>query len=265
MRLLKICGLALLLAATSYSAGLAEPFRGFINSEKINLRADSTPNGEIVCELAKGTQVSVIKEQYDWYKIRLPKSAPSYVKKTFLECLPEETPKASQTPIPLNQRFCHSAKVIADNVNIRLKPDQGAKILGRLNKNVIVNVLGEESGWFKIEPVENSYAWVYKKFVNKEFIAVAPEKIEQAPAVKTETKTPEQITIEGIIMPYGKIFNRSATHKLVTPDKRVFLLKGNKAGLDALNYRRVKITGKTLESLKGKYPVIEIISTEAIN
>jgi len=265
MRLLKICGLALVLAAISYSAVLAEPFQGYINSDNINCRADSTASAEIVCELAKGTQVSVIKEQYDWYKIRLPKSAPSYVKKNLLECLPEETPKTSQTPIPLNQRFCHSAKVIADNVNIRLKPDQGAKILGRLNKNVIVSVLGEEKGWFKIEPVENSHAWVHKKFVNTEFVKVASKAAEKDLSTKIDRPIPEQVIIEGIVMPYGKIFNRSATHKLLTPDKRVFLLKGNKPGLDALNYHKVKITGKVLESLKGKHPVIEITSTEALN
>lgn len=269
MRLLKTCGSILFLAAVFYSAAQADTFQGFINGDDINVRSDSTPNAEVVCVLSKGTPVTVIKEQYDWCKIRLPKSAPSYVKKTLLECLPEDSPKPSQTPVPLNQRVCHSAKVVGDNVNIRLKPSEGSRILGRLNKNEIVSVLGEESGWFKVEPVENSYAWVYKKFIGKELVKAAPEKVikpeQGVPLAKEEIQVAEQVTIEGIVMPYGKIFNRVATHKLIAQDKRIFLLKGNKLGLDALNYRKVKISGKILGKMKEKYPVIEIVSMEALS
>jgi uncharacterized protein YgiM (DUF1202 family) len=262
---LKKAGTALILAVLLFTPARAETFDGLVNTPDINVRADSTPNSEIVCVLKKGDRVSVVKELYDWYKIRLPKNAPSYVKKNLLECLPEDLDVPAQTPVPLKEKACHSAKVAKDNVNIRLNPSENARILGKLNKNTIVSVLGEEGGWCKIEPQENSFAWVHKKFINEDAAktAVIPEqKIIKSTTVNI-LKT--DITLEGTVQPYGMIFKRQATHKLTSPEHGTWLLKGNKSGLDALNYRKVKVTGKIIPGTKEKYPVIEITSLEALN
>ena len=66
------------------------------------------------------------------------------------------------------------------------------------------------------------------------------------------------VTLEGIIKPYGKIINRIATHKLIAPKNKIYLLYGNKAALDALNYHKVKIVGKFIDAPREKYPVVEI-------
>jgi len=265
MGFLKKAGIALILAAFFSTPALAEIFDGSINSPDINVRADSAFSSEVVCVLKKGDRVTVVKELYDWYKIRLPKTAPSYVKKNLLECLPEDSNLPPQTPIPLKEKCCRSAKVIKENVNIRLKPSESARVLGKLNKNTIVSVLGSEEGWYSIEPVENSFAWVHKKFVSKSPVeaALRPKlTATQSPAAGSDSGL---ISTEGIIQPYGKIFKRLATHKLIAADGRILLLKGNKPGLDTLNYRRVKVTGKILPGTKEKYPVIEITAMEALN
>ena len=73
------------------------------------------------------------------------------------------------------------------------------------------------------------------------------------------------ITIEGIIKPYGKVFRRIATHKLITQDGKIFLLKGSKKNLDSLNYRKVKVMGKLSNLAKQKYPIIEILKIEVLD
>jgi SH3-like domain-containing protein len=261
MGVIRKAGFALIPAALIITPAIAEIFCGSINAFDINVRADSTLNSEIVCILNKGDRVTVVKEFFEWYRIRLPKSAPSYVSVNLLECLPEDTGAPVQTPIPLKEKPCRSARVLGDNVNIRLKPEGGARILGKLNRNTIVNVSGQENSWYKIEPVENSYAWVHKKFVNK----CPSENNPQTNKPLRPVIDSSNFTTEGVILPYGKIFQRTATHKLLATDGRTLLLKGNKPGLDALNHRKVRVSGRVLSGTKEKYPVIEISSMEAIN
>ena len=43
------------------------------------------------------------------------------------------------------------------------------------------------------------------------------------------------------------------------------MLKGNRSNLDALNYRKVKVTGKLMPDAKLKTPVIEISKLELLN
>ncbi|MDI6606370.1 MAG: hypothetical protein QME65_04440, partial [Candidatus Omnitrophota bacterium] len=69
------------------------------------------------------------------------------------------------------------------------------------------------------------------------------------------------------IKPYGRVFARKATHKLITEDKEVFLLKGDRKALNALNSRRVKVSGIKEKDApkKDKYPLIEVRAIEEIN
>ena len=248
------------------NAGIAfaqefQKFNGEITSDNINIRADSTVGSDIICALKKHDKVEVTSELYDWYKVRLPKNAPSFVKKSLFECMPIPPPHPSSTPIPAkSETFCVSAKAIKDKINVRLEPSENSKILGKVKSDEIVNVLSESNGWLKIEPIRDSFGFINKKFVKKlsDIVNSKPE---------TEILVPEQqaqplIMVTGIVQPYGMIFGRKATHKLLSGDK-TYLLKGNKQSLDSINYQKVKVTGKMVDPNQ-KYPIIEVASIEAV-
>jgi len=69
----------------------AAVFVGRVSADGINLRVDATVGSAIICILAKGQPVEIVAEAYDWYKIRLPKQAPSYVRKDLVQCLNNST------------------------------------------------------------------------------------------------------------------------------------------------------------------------------
>ncbi|MFA5004709.1 MAG: SH3 domain-containing protein [Candidatus Omnitrophota bacterium] len=235
--------LALFLGVLCFSLQAEElPFIGVVNSDNINVRADATVGSAVICTLNKSSKVEVVSLLYGWYKIRLPDSAPSYVTKSFLEC----------------DDKCVSAKVTGERVNIRSGPGQSHWIIGKLNKGTIVNVLSQEQGWYRIVPIHESYGWINAKFVSPS--------AEVQPAV---TKKPPEIVglvvLEGTVRPYGVVLWRKATHKLLTQDKGVYLLKGNKKGLDALVDSKVKITGKLLGPAHSPAPVLEVSKIEAVN
>jgi len=230
-------------------------FVGQINSDNINVRADATVGSAIVCTLSKGETVEIISEVYDWYKIRLPKKAPSYVKGNLVECINTNTVSSSPS--------CISAKVIKNRINIRLGPSESTWILGKADRSTVVNILSEEGAWYKIQPIHNSYAWVNKKFISKDF---APEVKEADPVKPVGKQEPtDQLIIEGTVSPYGIVLWRKATHKLITADNKTYFLKGNRKSLDRLNYQKVRVTGKLISPAESIHPIIEINIIEALN
>ncbi|MDD4895126.1 MAG: hypothetical protein PHW54_07450, partial [Candidatus Omnitrophica bacterium] len=110
------------------------------------------------------------------------------------------------------------------------------------------------------EPLSDNYGWVHKRFVTK---------VIKAPKIETPPPPPpppdDTVIIEGIVKPYGMVFKRIATHKLLTSDNKIFLLKGNKESLDNLNRHKVRITGKPIGNKNQKYPTIETQKIEALD
>lgn len=223
-------------------------FTGRINAGDINIRVDATTGSSVACVLAKGQLVEVVSEAYDWYKIRLPKIAPSYIRKDLAECI-------NMDPVT-NPEKCSSAKIIKDRVNVRLGPSESTWVLGKVNKLTVVSILSSRGDWYKIVPVHESFGWVNKKFVDKYTPPV--EKKIMPPAAVKETKPANQLIIAGTVSPYGIVLWRTATHKLITPEGKAYFLKGNRKSLNSLNYRKVKVTGKLISPAKSKYPIIEI-------
>lgn len=255
---LKFSGLSALLlyASLCFAQETFFPFNAQTQSENVNLRTDATVNSQIICTLSKDDQVEVVSESFEWYKIRLPNKAPSFVKQNLTECISQKLPAT-----PEEKPGCSSAKIIKNKVNIRLTPDETSPILGVALNNETITILSEEKGWYKIQPTLNTYGWVHKKFLLK----IIKEESKPEVTKPEEAKAEENfINLEGIIKPYGRFFKRTATHKILTADNKIFLLKADKKVLDANNQQKVKIKGKLVEDIKEKYPVIEIISLEVI-
>jgi len=232
-------------------------FQGEVTSGGINVRSDSTTNSEVICKLNKGEKVDVVSELYNWYKIRLPSSAPAFINKEFLELHDEDTEESSGKA---KESKLGTATVTSDNVNIRLRPDMGSPILGRVNKDTEIKAIGETGDWFKIEPPDNTTGWIYKNFVKK----VEKKKAKSAKQLEAEKKEPTgtPITVEGTIKP--KVFTRQATHKLITKDSKVYLLKADIEKLNPFNSRKARIIGRINDPTK-ENPVIEVENIEALD
>jgi uncharacterized protein YgiM (DUF1202 family) len=218
------------------------PFIGLVNSDDINLRADSTTNSPIICVLKKSSKVEVVSSLYNWYKIRLPDYAPAYVKMNFLE--PDEK--------------IIRAKVTHENVNVRCGPGDTYWISGVLNKDTFVIVLSEDNGWYKIVPTADCFGWVSDKFIRR------TDDLKLS-VFQDKRLLNQPIVLEGTVMPYGMVLWRKATHKLITADKGVYLLKANKKLLDSLVDDQVRVSGKLLDSAGGDNQIIEVSKIEALN
>ncbi|MCX5706633.1 MAG: SH3 domain-containing protein [Candidatus Omnitrophica bacterium] len=257
--------LACLILLFSFNPALSKdglPIEAEVNTDNINLRSDATANSPTVSTLKKGDKLEITAELYDWYKVRLPKNIPLYIKRALAKCinyktiLPEGVTDINTLPAEQIKKCCLSAIVTKDRVNVRLKPNELSPIVGNVKKNEVVNIRGGEGGWYKIEPLENCFGWIHKKFINK---------INTLPEQKPESKEEEITWFEGTINPYGVVYKRQGTHKFITMDKQIYLLRWDWATLNALTYQRVKIYGKIFKDAGEEYPVIEIKTIEVIN
>lgn len=219
-------------------------FTGRVSASSINVRSDATTSSAVICNLSKQDTVLVIAEKYGWYKIKLPAAGNAFIKKTLV--------------LPLDEK---TARAVKENINIRVGPGESFAIIGKIDKNEIVNVIEDKGDWLRIVPTSNSFGWINKKFVDKLDVLPTQEKPKES---KQETKNNGYI-IEGIIKPYGKVFKRSATHKLIAKGGNTFLIKGNQENLNSLINHKVKIIGKLLSEPKEKYPLIEITKMEALD
>jgi len=241
------------------------PFKGQVDDNDVNIRSDSTVNAQIICTVKKGTRLDVILESYDWYKVRLPKQAPAYVNKNLVQCMDSKNNAGFNADITSSTfKRCVNAKVLKDRVNIRLGPSESTIILGQADQDEMVNVITDAGEWFKIVPIQNTFGWIHKKLVSKAPPA-ADEIIRIAKKAKEKLVVGENVIVEGTIKPYGKVFNRQATHKLITEDNRIFLLKADKENLNALNYHKAKVTGNIIGNPNQKYPTVEVKILEVID
>ncbi len=134
-----------------FRADAFDSFPGEINADDINVRVDSTITAEIISKVSKNDKVTVVSEGYDWYKIKLPKNSPAFVKKDLLVNIDART-----------------AKALKDKINVRLRPTESSPIVGRIDdKDETINIIENSGEWYKIAPVNNSFGWIHKKFINK--------------------------------------------------------------------------------------------------
>ncbi len=245
--LIYLCGfLSFVFAQTAQTF----PFLGRVKAKDINVRVDSTVSSPVVCRALEGDSLEVVAELYDWYKVRLPKYAPAYINKGLVELVDADT-----------------AKVTKDRVNVRLMPSESSPIIGTVAQGEAVNILEFRKEWYKIQPAQNSFGWINKKFVEKSFLPVLSQenpKLEQN-IIPEGRVLEEAIVIEGILKPYGKVFRRQATHKIIDNNRKVYLLKGNTALLNSLSRLKVKVSGRITSPPKAKYPLIEVDKIEVLN
>jgi uncharacterized protein YgiM (DUF1202 family) len=247
-------GLFYSLQVVCFAQELAFPFKGEVNDEGINIRCDSTVSAEIITNAQKGLPLEIVSEKYGWYKVQLPKQAPAYVKKTLVECMDSKAPESMGSDFtPQAPGRCQNGRIAKERVNIRLGPGESFSIIGKADQNEIVSIVSETQGWYKITPLANCFGWIHKRFVNK----AAPEVKKMLTQVQGWQDS-ESVVIEGTVRPHGFIFKGRALHKLITKDKKIFLLIGDKASLRALNHRKAKVTGRVTGDPHQKYPTIEV-------
>ncbi len=120
-----------------------------VNATNLNIREQPTTQGKVVGTVKQGTTVQVLSQEKEWAKISHD-GKEGYVSLQFLK-LSGKTPGAEQQQPTINNGQKEEGIVTATRLNVRNSPVLGSSIIGYVQKNEKVTVLGKANGWAKIE------------------------------------------------------------------------------------------------------------------
>ncbi|MDD5669055.1 MAG: SH3 domain-containing protein, partial [Candidatus Omnitrophica bacterium] len=186
-------------------------------------------------------------------------------------------------------------KVAGDVVNVRAGAGESFPIIGKVVKDQELAVLDELNGWCRIEPPQDSYGWIYKRFVTKDAGACSKSSTAVSdlkttvqegkivvPVVATvggektattgvsavkvsEQPASQEITVRGVVKRFGNIFFKRDKFKIVTPEKKVFLLEYSKSSLEGFLFQTVSVTGTLRVVSKPGIQTIEVSKIEVVD
>lgn len=242
------------------------PFVGEISTQNyLNIRAGQNTNFEKIGKLISGEKVVVVAKDYDWYKIKLPENADSYVSAKYVKMLGEGI-----------------AEVLGDRVNIRAQPRIEAAILGQVEKESLVRVLEQpDMQWVKIEPIDESYGWVSAEYIKRTDFPIPPARVVRLPtkniyvkkrmaqeAAQQEAqaageeepvsqKDPNWISVQGIIIDINQeSLSADIRHSVVMENNQSYYLKGYRRLFDIFLHNKVSVEGVVLPEMNTPHPVI---------
>ena len=151
---------------------------GLISANQLNVRTSPNENGQVIGTLHKNDKISVLDKSIDgWYKIDF-NGRRAYVSSKYVNLISyknnEVKKEVKKEPIE------GTGKVnITTALNVRQAATSNSRIVGSLKGGEKVNIISESNGFYKIE-FNNSYGYVYSKYISKD------GKSENVQAVKQE-------------------------------------------------------------------------------
>ncbi len=225
---LVLCMVGLILLYSVFSAEAYNyPFIGGITEENVKLRAGYNENFTLLKNLKKDEKLVVLGKNYNWYKIKLPDDIFCFVSKKYVN---------------------GDGIVKVNNLNVRAGAATKYNILGQLNKQDKVKIVGLSNNWYKIKAPSNCVGWVsekyityysdYEKFKRKKALEKNRAEIERFKQLNNIKKQREprktktySFETEGVIKDLGNIIGNPATHRLLIKGKTEYYLKSNKINL----------------------------------
>ncbi len=216
-----------------------DAFTGVVSGERVNVRASDNISSEVVCQLNKGEEVSVLGLKGKWYKVELPKKALVYVAKS------KVSNKNGQ------------GTVSEDKTNIRTAATISSTVIGRLNKGVSVKISKEYLDWYEIEAPKGAAGWVSSDYIKKDknfdnlcFVhnqSLSENLAQMDAAYQAELKKPlREIELKWILGGYEKF----AADNKDTPEGKEALLKAQEIKLKVAEIEHLKAKEVYDEKLK---------------
>lgn len=174
-----VCSLTAMMIAIlllSGTANAAASKTGIITGEVVNLRAKPDTSAKILLQLDKGTSVSVVGSEGEWYKV-------SYS---------DSTGWINDNYISIRDQSISAATVTGSVVNVRSKPNLSSEVLTQLSKGTKVDIFERSGDWYRISIGEDRFGWV-----NKEFLSVRSDTVSRGLTTDVAAPVPLDAATDG--------------------------------------------------------------------
>lgn len=141
----KILTLIVFFGILSSNVAIANPlpYKGRINGSRVNVRGSHTISSDVMTQVKKGLDVTVIEEREGWSKIIMPYGISTWV----------------YAPLIKNNL------VNRDVINVRSGAAVHYPVLAKLKRGDVVEIIDEADGWAKITPPAGVGGWISSKYI----------------------------------------------------------------------------------------------------
>ncbi|MEN6316098.1 MAG: SH3 domain-containing protein [Clostridiaceae bacterium] len=167
----------LLLTGVSYADAVKT---GIVTGDVVNLRAQANTSSKILKQLVKGTKVSIVESEKDWYQV-------SYN---------DSTGWISGNYILIRDESISAGVVTGSVVNVRSKPDTSGEILTKLNKGARVDIFEQSGDWYRISIGEDRYGWIHKDYISIRNESVSRGTADTAASIQSDATADQKATQE---------------------------------------------------------------------
>jgi len=167
----------LLLTGVSYADAVKT---GIVTGDVVNLRAQANTSSKILKQLVKGTKVSIVESEKDWYQV-------SYN---------DSTGWISGNYILIRDESISAGVVTGSVVNVRSKPNTSGEILAKLNKGARVDIFEQSGDWYRISIGEDRYGWIHKDYISIRNESVSRGTADTAASIQSDATADQKATQE---------------------------------------------------------------------
>lgn len=167
----------LLLTGVSYADAVKT---GIVTGDVVNLRAQANTSSKVLKQLVKGTKVSIVESEKDWYQV-------SYN---------DSTGWISGNYILIRDESISAGVVTGSVVNVRSKPNTSGEILAKLNKGARVDIFEQSGDWYRISIGEDRYGWIHKDYISIRNESVSRGTADTAASIQSDATADQKATQE---------------------------------------------------------------------
>ena len=126
------------LTATSAFAGSKQ---GIVTATSLNVRSGPSTSNSVLFSLKKNEKVDILESSNGWYKISASSGKTGWASSEYIN-----------TNIEDNNQSNENKKVVtASSLNMRSGASTSYRVISKLSKGTVVEVISENNGWSKIK------------------------------------------------------------------------------------------------------------------
>ena len=175
-----------LIGALPFTASGAE---GVVLNERVNVRTRPSLSSEVIQQLNTGNKVTILErvtlndpqpnEPVRWFRIQIPDNTTLWVSSEYID------------PV--------TNTVMASRLNVRAGPGENFSVVGRIERNTVVDPIRVNAGWTAIKPLKETVAYVAATFIRESSTTSASEILEPLdPLESPEPEPPKQAPVAEI-------------------------------------------------------------------
>ncbi len=168
--LLSIAASAIIMFATSSAVLAAVEKTGVVTGEVVNFRQEPSLSSKILLQLKKGTKVTVIDTEGDWYKV----------------VYSDATGWMHDDYVLVRDESIAAGVVTGSVVNVRSKPDIESEVLTQFEKGDKVEIFEHSGDWYRVSLGDDRYGWLHS-----DYVAVREEKVSRGSTSQTRQDAAE--------------------------------------------------------------------------